>query len=179
MPISKSTYKKALKQALTDIGFTIVFERDQTFNLIRDNNTRIISTQLLVSTKINPMKHGSHNGNQIDGIGVFKFSLPPLELKPDYIIVAFENTVTGNAEFIVVEYNDFIQRLTKRNRVIANNAEAWFWLMPDRCVFETTNISIEAEWYYLSKGQGRMADDTDWDYSQHLNNWNEIKNQAV
>lgn len=175
MPISKSTFKKVLKQAFASSGFTSAFERDLTFNLVRDNDTRIISTQLLVSTKINPTKHGSHNGNETHGIGVFKFSLPPLELKPDYIIMAFENTITGNAEFLVIEYDDLIQRLTKRNRVNANTAEVWFWLMPDRCVFETTNISIEGEWYYLSKGQGRMADDSDMDYSKYLNNWNSIK----
>lgn len=175
MPISKSAYIKAFKQAFTDSGFTIAFERDLTFNLIRNTNTQIISTQLLVSTKINSIKYVSHNGNQVDGIGVFKFPLPPQELKPDYIIMAFENTITDSAEFLVIEYDDLIQRLTKRNRVKANTTEAWFWLMPDRCVFETTNISIEGEWYYLSKGQGRMADDSEMDYSKYLNNWNSIK----
>lgn len=172
MPISKSTYIKALKQSFTNSGFTSAFERNDVFNLIRGDKS--ISIQLLVSNKINA-RHGSHNGNETHGIGVFKFPLPPLELKPDYIIMAFENTITDRAEFLVIEYDDLIQRLTQRNRVKANTAEAWFWLMPDRCVFETTNISIEGEWYYLSKGQGRMADDTDWDYSQHLNNWNYMK----
>lgn len=174
MPISKSTFKKALKQAFYNSGFTSAFERDLTFNLIRGTDTRIISTQLLVSSKINSIKHGSHNGNETHGIGVFKFSLPPLELKPDYIIMAFENTVTGNAEFLVIEYNDLIQRLTQRNRAKANTTEVWFWLMPDRRVYETTNISIEGEWYYLSKGQGRMADDSDMDYSKFLNNWSSV-----
>lgn len=176
MPISKSTYKKALKQALANNGFTIAFERNDVFNLIRGNES--ISTQLLISNKINA-RHGSHNGNETHGIGVFKFSLPTQELKPDYIIMAFENTLTGSAEFLVIEYNDFIQRLAKRNRVKENTAGAWFWLMPDRRVYETTNISIEGEWYYLSEGQGRMADDTKMDYSKYLNNWDRIKSQVV
>jgi len=176
MPITPKAFKTALKQAVTKSGFTIAFDQNDVFNLIRGNES--ISTQLLVSNKINPIKHGSHNGNETHGIGVFKFNLPTQEIKP-YIIMAFENTITGNAEFLIIEYNDFIQRLTKRNRVKANTAEAWFWLMPDRCVFETTNISIEGEWYYLSKGQGRMADNTEWDYSRYLNNWDEIKSVVV
>lgn len=48
--------------------------------------------------------------------------------------------------------------------------------MPDRCVYDCTNISIEGEWYYLSKGiSGRMADRTDWDYREYLNKWDSIK----
>lgn len=178
MPLTPKAFKTALKQAISENGLTITFAGNDVFNLIR-NNEFLISTQLLISNRISA-RHGSHNGNETHGIGVFKFNLPTLDLMPDYFVMAFENTFTGSAEFVIIGYDDFIQRLTKRNRIKENKAETWLWLMPDRCVYDCTDISIEGEWYYLSKGAGgRMADDTEMDYSQHLNNWDEIKSQVV
>ena len=47
--------------------------------------------------------------------------------------------------------------------------------MPDRFLYETTCISVEGEWYYMSKGvNGRMADDTDMNYTAFLNNWGQL-----
>lgn len=47
-----------------------------------------------------------------------------------------------------------------------------FWLMQDGSVYDTTNISVEAEWYFLSKGvNGRMVYGTDSAYTSFLNKW--------
>ncbi len=48
--------------------------------------------------------------------------------------------------------------------------------MPDEFIYNCTNISIEGEWYYLSKGLiGRMADKTEWNYTEFLNDWDRLK----
>ena len=47
--------------------------------------------------------------------------------------------------------------------------------MPDCGLYETSKISIEGEWYMLSKGvNGRMADGESNDFTQYLNNWKGI-----
>jgi hypothetical protein len=45
--------------------------------------------------------------------------------------------------------------------------------MPNRRVYDATNISMEGEWYFISIGiaGSRMDDDTEIDYSSYLNNW--------
>ena len=171
MPLTKIDFKNALKKAIYKNDLDVIFEPNDTYYLIR-NNESIISTQLLISSKINIARHGSHNGNETHGIGVFKFDLPTQDLKPDYFVLAFENTKTGRAEFVIIGYDDLVQRLMKRNRLKKNNAEVWLWLMSDHFVYDCTNISIEGEWYFISNGAGgRMADGTEMDYSGYLNNW--------
>jgi len=172
MPLSRIVVKNVLKQAFSQNNLILVSETGTTFNLIRSNNTKIISTQLIISSTINIRRHGSHNGNTIDGIGVYKFILPTVDLKTDYFIMALENTVYGCAEFVIVGYDDLVERLKKRNRILEDNVEVCLWLMPDRCVYDTTHISIEGEWYGISKGiGGRMFDETEMDYTLCLNNW--------
>jgi hypothetical protein len=47
--------------------------------------------------------------------------------------------------------------------------------MPDGCLYETSNISVEGEWFWLSKGvNGRMADGESNDFTQFLNNWDAL-----
>jgi len=49
--------------------------------------------------------------------------------------------------------------------------------MPDRCVYDVTDISVEGEWYCLTKGTGgRVADSEELDYTQCLNNWDGLLN---
>jgi hypothetical protein len=56
-----------------------------------------------------------------------------------------------------------------------NKADLTLRLMPDGRVFDKTNTSFETEWYWHSEGAGgRMADDSDWDYSSYLNNWDGV-----
>jgi hypothetical protein len=180
MPLSNKVLLNALKQAFLQNDLIVVFERNTTFNLIRSNNTKIISTQLIISSKVNIRRHGSHNGNKTDGIGIYKFILPTGDLIPDYFIMALENMVNGCVEFVIVSYVDLVERLRKRNRLLEDNVEVWLWLMPDRSVHDCTWISIENEWYFISSGiNGRMADGTAMDYSGYLNNWEEMKSCMV
>jgi hypothetical protein len=174
MPLTKKVVKTALLEAINENGFSIVFERNNQLNLIRSGEeSRIISTQLVISKEIDFNVHGSHNRNDLAGIGVFRFSSPTGTSKPDYYILALENKVTGRPEFIIVKYTELVDRLKKNNQLTKNMAELWLWLMPDRCVYDSTNISLEAEWYWVSKGfGGRMSDGTEWDYTKNLNNWN-------
>jgi len=48
--------------------------------------------------------------------------------------------------------------------------------MEDGFVYDATNISLESEWYFLSKGVGgRMADGTDLDFTSFLDSWERLK----
>jgi hypothetical protein len=50
--------------------------------------------------------------------------------------------------------------------------ELVLWLFEDGHVYDTTNISPEGEWYFISKGvNGRMATGSELDYSEYLNSW--------
>ena len=62
------------------------------------------------------------------------------------------------------------QRYVRPKRV-----EMVFWLMADGFVYDATNISVEGEWYFISKGvNGRMATGSELDYSEYLNNWQRL-----
>ena len=53
--------------------------------------------------------------------------------------------------------------------------EMVFWLMEDGHVNDTTNISPEGEWYFMSNGvNGRMATGSEIDYTTFLNCWQRI-----
>jgi len=44
-------------------------------------------------------------------------------------------------------------------------------------IYDKTNISFEGEWYWHSDSAGgRMADESKWDYSTYLNNWDGMIN---
>ena len=66
--------------------------------------------------------------------------------------------------------------MSNRGSTDNQEIEMVFWLMPDNHLYETTDIGVEGEWYYLSKGMnGRMADGSYWDYSKFLNDWVRLK----
>lgn len=49
--------------------------------------------------------------------------------------------------------------------------ELRLWMMDGR-LYDTSNLGLEGEWYYLSEGLGgRMIDQTDWNYTRFLNHW--------
>lgn len=51
----------------------------------------------------------------------------------------------------------------------SEKTELALWLNSDRKIYEYTNIRIEGEWHFLSKGIGdRMADGIEMDYTEHL-----------
>jgi hypothetical protein len=177
MPLAKKTIRNALIQLLNDKGFTFTFEGVDDFYMIQRNpESRHISYQLVISGKTTIKTHGSHNGNKIDGIGVFRFDFYTGKPLPDYFIFGFENRVTGSAEFVNVSYSELLDRLTKRSLLKENKVEMWLWLMPDRSAYETTFIGFESEWWHIN---GRMAEGGEMDYSSYLNNWNELIDKLI
>jgi hypothetical protein len=124
----------------------------------------------------NKERHGSHNGNTVDGIGHFLFTFPKWEDKFDFFVFAFLNTKDRAIEFVIVPNEDLRSRFLNQNRILTGGkrSELTLWLM-DRSVYDTTNLSVEGEWYMLSKGSGgRMADETDMDFTPFSNRWNSL-----
>ncbi len=169
MQLAKKIIRNALIQILNERGYTFTFEGNDDFYMIQKNReSRHISFQLVISGKTVIKTHGSHNGNKMDGIGVFQFDLIKDYPIPDYYIFGLENRVSGSAEYMIVSYSELVDRLSKRSLLKENKVGMWLWLMPDRSVFETTLIGFEAEWWHIN---GRMAEGGGMDYSQCLNNW--------
>ena len=175
--------RSAFVQTLREHNLTVYFNRNNHFILIHGKDTsRIVSVELTCSTKIIPEVHGSHNNNIVTNIGHFKFMIPKWEEKTNFYVFAFLNADNHNIEYAIVPDNVLRSRFQKLNRIPASSkkAELTLWLMPDRKVYDTTNISIEAEWYWLRDGAGgRINDGTDLDYTKYLNNWNEMVEAVI
>jgi len=175
MPITKKDFKSAFNEAIEKHGLTVYFNRNDHYVLANGKDSiRIISIEFVCSTKIVPILHGSHNNNKLDGIGHFKFTIPNAEDQIDYFVFAFRNTIDQKIEFVIVPYAVLLNRFQNQNRIPigSENAELTLWLMSDKTVYDTTDLSIEGEWYMLSGTRGRMADGTGMDYTEFLNNWN-------
>ena len=178
MPFTKKAFKSAFNEAIEKHGLTVYFNRNDHFVMAhgKDSN-QIISVKLVCSKKIDQSVHGSHNNNKLDGIGHFKFFIRKAEDQIDYFVFAFRNTIDQKIEFVIVTYVVLLNRLHNQNRIPIGikKVELTLWLMPDKTVYDTTDLSIEGEWYMLSKGTGgKMADGTGMDYTGFLNNWNEL-----
>lgn len=176
MLLTKKIYKIAFIEALKENGLTVHFNKNNFFILNKGNDSsRIVCVELITSTKVVPEIHGSHNNNIINGIGRFKFAIPKWEDKINYYVFAFLNTENREIEFVIVPDAILRARFQNQNRIPASTkkAELTLWLMPNRNVYDATNISMEGEWYFISTGidGSCMADGTDMDYSEYLNNW--------
>lgn len=178
--MNNKLHKTAFLNHLKEHDLSVYFYRNDHYILIKgEDSSRIASVKLICSTQINPVVHGSHNGNEISSIGHFKFTIPKWEDHYNFYVLAFVNATKTDSEFVIVSDEILRSRLTKLNRIPASGkTEMTLWLMPDQCVYDCTNISVEGEWYYLSKGiGGRMADGTELDYSKYLSNWDSIKHK--
>jgi hypothetical protein len=123
---------------------------------------------------VNKHFHGSSNNTSIDTIARFEVPDVGKKIPTNFFIFPIHNTKQGKLNFAVVPSQIVIERtyLRHQNELIKSPNEIVFWLMPDDCLYDCINISAEGEWYFLSKGaNGRMADDTDWNYTPFLNNW--------
>jgi hypothetical protein len=167
--------KAEFENKLKELGFSFQCQTDDHYILSNKNDKdRIISIQLICSHQITESLHGSHNGTDIQSIGYFKLKLLPDTKEPESLGFAFQNTSKHCVEFIIIQKKELMKRLGMENWILTVTQKMGivFWLMPDNHLYETTNIGIEAEWYYLSEGMnGRMADQTKLDYSEFLNNW--------
>lgn len=178
MLLTKKVYKTAFIERLREHNLNVYFVRNNYFILIYGNDSsRIVNVELITSTKIIPEIHGSLNDNSLQGIGHFKFTIPKWEDKIHYYAFAFLNIENRNIEYVIVKDEVLRSRFKNQNRIpiASKKAELTLWLMHNRQVYDSTNISLEGEWYFMSSGMGgRMADGSDWDYTACLNNWVEI-----
>ena len=179
MTYIKTEFEKKLK----DLGFSYQCNTDGFYILSQNNDTdSIINAQLILSEPIDEVIHGSRNNNKIQAIGCFKLRLPIENITPEFLILAFQNISKHSVEFIIIPTKELKRRLVGSNRISTDNQEVEivFWLMVDdnndNRLYDCTHIGIEWEWYYLSLGKnGRMADKTDMDFTEYLNNWNGLK----
>lgn len=175
MRLTKDVYKNAFIETLKEKGLNIYYQKNNHLILIKgDDSSKIIAVELICSTKINLEIHGSRNNNSINGIGHFNFTIPKWEDKINFYIFAMLNTVERNVEFVIVKDEVLRSRFQNQNRIPVNSkkAELTLWLMPNRNVFDATNISMEGEWYFIN---GNMAEGGEMDYSQDLSNMSELK----
>lgn len=170
--------KIEFEMRLLELGLSYSVHNDDRY--IISNQTggeNHIEVQLISSLPINKQVHGSKNGNVLQAIGLFNFKFLESGLEPDILAFTFQNLVKNRVEFIIIPSQDLFIRQAKMNpgSIRRKSVEMVIWLMEDDCVYETTNISIEAEWYFISKVvRGRMADGTEIDYTKYLNCWRKI-----
>lgn len=132
----------ALKAALKNKNLKLISKANDLL-VVQNENKSIIKIQLIISEPVDIERQGSQNGNSVAGIGVFSFEWPPINNTPEYFILAFENQISRNGEFVFIESSELCRRLEARKRIHENQAYFWLWMMDDRRVYETTNISLE------------------------------------
>jgi hypothetical protein len=173
--MNKQIYKTAFKEALKRHDLTLIGDIHSNYTVQRGSNENdLLSIKLICEKSSDPLIHGSHNGNEIKTTARFKFQVPRWEYVVDYFVFAFVNTETKDVDFIIVNESDLRKRLDNMNKRPYNEKkfDFVFWLMPDGGLYETSKISVEGEWYWLSKGvNGRMADGESNDFTECLNNW--------
>jgi hypothetical protein len=132
-----------------------------------------IRVQLIPSKPINKMIHGSQNGLEIQGIGIFHINIEDSLFDPEVIALSFQNTITIGYEYMIIPTKELLRRL-KKNMIRyrgGEHIELRLWLM-DGGVYNCSSMSLESEWFYLSKGRGgRMIDSTIWNFTGFWNNW--------
>jgi hypothetical protein len=166
------------EKKLSEFGFTYQYKPEGHYILnLKVIINSIIKVYLICSENVDEIKFGSRNGNLIESIGRFKFKFDAEMINSDFVIFAFQNTKRNLIDFVIIPSNELKKRIMKGDWIHPANHiwEKVYWLMPDNCLYEATNISIEGEWYYLSQGlNGRMIDGTEWDYTEYLNGWDRL-----
>jgi len=178
MLLTKQVYRSSFYEKLREFGLTVYSSRNNFFILIKGNDSsRIVCVEFVSSEMVKSEIHRSPNGNILSGIGRFKFTIPKWEEKVNYYIFAFLNTPNREIEYVIVPNAVLRNRFQNQNRMPegAKKAELTLWMMPDKRVYETTCLSMEGEYRFLSSGSGgRMADGGDMDYTNYLNNWSGV-----
>jgi hypothetical protein len=168
--------RKQFEKKLVELGLSYSVNHDNIYAISSQTGSgNNIIVRLISSLPSIKKVNGSKNGNDIQAIGLFNIK-PPIEGQaPDLFILALQNPVKNRFEFLIIPPRELNRRLIEGNRSSTENQKIVFWLMPDNCLYLTTEIGIESEWYYLSKGvNGRMADRTDADYTEFLNSWGRL-----
>lgn len=168
--------KQKFEKKLKELSYSYQCTSTNLYQLVLPNNDTLI-LQFVMSEAVNIKWHGSHNGNETQAIAYFILNYLLDNDKPDFYVFAFDNETLNRPEFVVIQANELRRRIYKRSYISLKNKDIdlVLWLMPDSCLYEATHISIEGEWFFISKGLGRrMADNTDKDFTKFLNNWNSL-----
>lgn len=164
---------------LQDLGVSYIRDDGEFYSITSyKGGVEKLTAELILSLPADRQVHGSKNGNDVQAIALFKFKFSSSQRKPDILVCVFNNERKNKPEFIIISSNELLRRFIKNHprSKQQKNIEMVFWLMEDGYVYDTTNISPEGEWFYLSQGvKGRMADGTDIDYTGFLNNWPKLK----
>ena len=183
MLLTKQVYRSSFFEKLRAFGLNIYSYRNNFFILIKGNDSsRIVCVEFVSSARVKSEIHHSPNGNILSGIGRFKFTIPKWEEKVNYYIFGYLNTPNREIEYVIVPNAVLHNRFQNQNRIPtgAQKAELTLWMMADRKVYDTTDLSMEGEWYTLSKGTGgRMADGGEMDYTNYLNNWSGVIDSLI
>jgi hypothetical protein len=171
--------RRQFESKLFELGFSFQAKPDDFYILSQINDVeRTITVRLICSELVNPLIYGSHNNNEVESIGLFRFKLNVAYSESDFIIFDFRNSIKQQTEFVIIPTDELNQRLTKENRTTIRNHthKIVYWLMPDGFLYNCTDIGIEGEWYFMSKGvNGRMADRSEWNYTEFLNTWDTLR----
>lgn len=167
-----------LEKKLTELGLSYRVYHNDLYTISNSNGCGKQSIfRWISSLPVNDQVNGSKNGHEIEAIGLFKFKFLASELEPDIFVFTFPNPIKNHAEFLIIPTDELMSRLFLKcqRSGLPKSVELVFWLMADGFVYDTTNISVEGEWYFISKGvNGRMATGSELDYSEYLNNWQRL-----
>jgi len=173
--------KAQYEQKLEDLNCTFWRESSCTYCVSPKGLTTAFKINLFTSEINSREKLISPNGNSL--LSVAKFRIRQVKLaNSEYTVLGFINMKTLETEFVVISTNEFVKKLSIREPESINSqiVNLRFWLMEDRSLFETVNMSLEGEWYFLSKGfNGRLADKEEWCFTSYLNNWGPIACQSL
>ena len=140
--------KSIFEKELSKQGFSFQETSGRYYNIVPKNWIVLPTiTQLVISKPINLIHHGSQNGNELDAIGYFHFTLNS-EHNPDYLVFAFLQLRIESIEYMIVPTEELRKRLMK-NLIRYRSGEYLelrLWLMESN-LFDTTHFGIEAEWY--------------------------------
>ena len=168
--------KAQFEKKLIEQGFSFKCHTDDYYILSHKNDDMgNVTVQFIYSELPDEVIQISNNGNEIEAIGHFNLKLLNQIEDSDFLILAFQNTNNQSVNFIIIPRFELIKRLYKDNRIsnVTQIIETVFWLLPDHCLYDCTDLGTEGEWFYMSKGtNGRMADNTEMNYTEFLNNWN-------
>lgn len=171
--------KTEFEKKLVRLGFSYQWLTDDLYILSRNDDERLkIRAQFISAEPVSEVLRWSHNGNKLQAVGSFKVNLMSVTKGNDLLIFAFENTVNQCLEFLIISSNELKRRLIESYRFSKDNQvlRIVFWLMADGNPYETTDVGIEWEWYFLSRGEnGRIIDNTDLDFTEFLNNWDKLR----
>lgn len=167
-----------LENKLSEHGFCFIKEDRDRYRLINDCNKKPIQIQLIVSDLVKGGNSISPNGNLIQSIVLFRLgNLIELE-RNDYFILGFQYSDNKIVDYVLMSSEELKRKIKNvwPRQLGKQSIEFVLWLMPDRTLYDCTNLGLEGEWYYLSKGmKGRIADKTNQNYSEFLNDWARLK----